>query len=234
MVSSWCRSKQVTTTVPLEVLNSALASRIADATAEERFLRATTSVATPFRNTSHCFALSSHWIRYSTLAILSESRGRPVTPGAVLGWMAGIAKDPEEMQFPNLKPQGQFTQSHLTRLMALGVDNKGCDRASCRECQLNRQSHDGAAYNPSHCRCSHKRCGASRAHLACGGIGRMAFVQAFSTIPEIGAAIWTVIHRRGDLGERCYALSGCESRRGAVCNGTVCRARAKWARTGCI
>jgi len=29
----------------------------------------------------------------------------------------------------------------------------------------------------------------------------MAFVRAFSTIPEIGAAIWTVIHRRGDFGE---------------------------------
>jgi len=43
--------------VRLEILNSAFASRIADATAEVRFLRATTSVAAPFRNTAQVCAM---------------------------------------------------------------------------------------------------------------------------------------------------------------------------------
>jgi len=146
--------------------------------------------------------------------------------------MAGIAKDPEEMRFPNLNPQGQFTQSHLTRLMALGVHNEGCDRASCRGCQLNRQSHDGAAYNPSHCQCSHKRCDETRARLACGGIGRMAFVQAFSTIPEIGAAIWTVIHRRGDLGEDATDCPAVKAGEVLFVSGTVDRGLGKMAPDG--
>jgi hypothetical protein len=59
--------------VRLEILNSAFASRIPDATAEVRFLRATTSVAAPFRNTAQVCAASSHWMRYSTLDVLRES-----------------------------------------------------------------------------------------------------------------------------------------------------------------
>ena len=96
-VSSLRPSRQVTTTVPLEVLNSAFASRIADATAEVRFLRATTSVATPFRNTSQVCAVSSHWMRYSILAIFSESRGRSMTADRVLSRLVGIAKFPKKI-----------------------------------------------------------------------------------------------------------------------------------------
>ena len=103
-VSSLRPSKQVTTTVPLAFLNSAFASRIADATAEERFLRATTSVATPFRNTSQVCAVSSHWMRYSMLAILSESRGRPTTADRVPDWFVSIAKPPNSQLSPSLEP----------------------------------------------------------------------------------------------------------------------------------
>ena len=103
-VSSLRPSKHVTTTVPLAFLNSAFASRIADATAEERFLRATTSVATPFRNTSQVCAVSSHWMRYSMLAILSESRGRPTTADRVPDWFVSIAKPPNSQLSPSLEP----------------------------------------------------------------------------------------------------------------------------------
>jgi hypothetical protein len=93
----------VTTTVPVEALNSAFASRIADATADARFLRATTSVATPFRNTSQVCAVSSHWMRYSTLAILSESRGRALKTDWGLGWLTGIETPPKNFNRPSLK-----------------------------------------------------------------------------------------------------------------------------------
>lgn len=63
------------------------------------------------------------------------------------------------------------------------------------------------------------------------GSGGKAFVQAFSTIPEIGAAIWTVIHRRGDLGEDATDCPAVKAGEGLFVTGRSAGARAKWART---
>jgi predicted PP-loop superfamily ATPase len=89
--------------VRFEVLNSAFASRIADATAEVRFLRATTSVAAPFRNTAQVCAASSHWMRYSIQDVLRVSRGRALETGQIIDWFVGIAKPLELFIAGNFK-----------------------------------------------------------------------------------------------------------------------------------
>src|SRR6478609_6701677 len=76
-VSSFRPCRQVTMTVALEASTSALASRIAEATADVFFFRAEMSVAAPLRNTSHACAGSFQVTRYSTAAIFRESRLRP-------------------------------------------------------------------------------------------------------------------------------------------------------------
>ena len=71
-VSSFRPCRQVTTITAGEVSNSARASRMAESTADFRFLRADTPVAAPLRRTFHSCPASFHCTRYSTSAILRE------------------------------------------------------------------------------------------------------------------------------------------------------------------
>src|SRR5258706_6335775 len=76
-VSSFRPCRQVTTIMACEVSSSALASRMAESTADFRFLRADTPVAAPLRKTLHSWPASFHSTRYSTSAILREPDLRP-------------------------------------------------------------------------------------------------------------------------------------------------------------
>jgi len=74
--SSFRPVRQVTTIVAPDISNSALASRIAESTADFLFLRPEISVVTPLRRASQpCFS-SLNSTRYSTAAIFRAARFR--------------------------------------------------------------------------------------------------------------------------------------------------------------